>query len=128
MQISMNIPCAESTVYRAIRRVKDFLNESEANTIWDTVKKELSEYAPNFGEAAASSVLEMMYETYADHNRIEPDDVQPAFRELRFLLNGMPYEPTERVFAMVCDLCYSHERAGFTEGVKLGVHLADELR
>lgn len=28
-QISMDIPCAESTVYRAIRRVKEFLQKPE---------------------------------------------------------------------------------------------------
>lgn len=127
VQIAMKVPCAESTVYRALRRVKDFLNVPEQTPFMDILRKHISEHAPNYGDWDAHSVLEMLYVAYSDYNTTGPDEVQSIFHKLRLLLDDMPEKSVEQVFDMVCDLCSDHERSGFTEGVKLGVHLADEL-
>lgn len=42
VQIAMKIPCAESTVYRALRRVKDFMNGSERRPFMEILRKHIS--------------------------------------------------------------------------------------
>ena len=122
--ISMDIPCAESTVYRSIRRVKDFLEEIP---ILDVLRTHIAECTPIYGNWDAQSVLEMLYVAYADYNALEPENVQHDLRELRSILEHLSPTLSEQAFDLLCDLCSKHERSGFTEGLKLGVRLADEL-
>ena len=127
VQIAMSIPCAESTVYRAVRRVKEFLLDSDMNMIFETLRRKISQNLPDYGSWDANSILEMMYVTYADHNQLRPECGRTSFHTLRNLLCSLTKEHSDQVFDVVCDLCNSHERTAFTEGIKLGVRLADEL-
>ena len=127
VQISMDIPCAESTVYRAIRRVKEFLQKPEMIPFMDVLKMHITNSPPSYGTWDAKSVLEMLYVAFSDYNRIAPEEAQHRFQELRFLLEQIPHMDADHAFDIVCDLCNDYERSGFMEGLKLGVHLADEL-
>ena len=42
-------------------------------------------------------------------------------------MNGMPLQEVDRVIYPVCTLCRDHERAGFVEGVRMGILLAQEV-
>ena len=42
-------------------------------------------------------------------------------------MNGMELREMDRIIYPVCRLCRDHERAGFIEGVKIGVLLQAEL-
>ena len=42
-------------------------------------------------------------------------------------MNGMPLREMDQIVYPVCRLCRDHERAGFIEGIRLGVLLAHEL-
>jgi hypothetical protein len=41
-------------------------------------------------------------------------------------MNGMPLREIDQIIYPVCKLCRDHEKAGFIEGVKVGIQLANE--
>ena len=127
-QIAMDMPCAEATVYRALRRVKDFLKLPELVPFLEILCKHVSANAPNFGDGDAKSLLEMLYVAYGEYNRFETDEVKRGFESLYDLLKGLPLKSIDQVIYTVCGLCRDHEQSGFTEGVKVGVRLGDELK
>ena len=43
------------------------------------------------------------------------------------VLKGMSLQEMDKIIYPVCKLCRDHERAGFIEGIKIGVILANEL-
>lgn len=42
------------------------------------------------------------------------------------LMNGKPLKEIDEIIYAVCALCIDHEKAGFIEGMKIGVSLAQE--
>ena len=59
---------------------------------------------------------------YPDNAAIKAD-----FEELYRLMNGKPLKEIDEIIYAVCTLCRDHEKAGFIEGIKVGIHLAQEL-
>ena len=49
------------------------------------------------------------------------------FHELYQQMNVMPLREMDQIVYPVCRLCRDHERAGFIEGIRLGILLAHEL-
>jgi hypothetical protein len=41
--------------------------------------------------------------------------------------NRIPLRGMDQIIYPVCKLCWDHERAGFIEGIKIGIQLASEL-
>lgn len=128
VRIAMDTPCAESTVYRAIRRVKDYLKLPEELPFVEILRRHIAENTPHFGDWNAQSVLEMIYVTYTDYNRLESEGSKAAYNTLYDRLSDLPLKTLDKIIDVVADLCHFHERDGFTEGVKLGIRLGDELR
>ena len=85
------------------------------------------EHPPIFGDCNASGVLEMLYETYSDYNNMDDETVKQGFRELYQLLEKADPSAVDPVIYVVCGLCRAHQRTGFTEGIKIGVRLSEEL-
>ncbi len=127
VQISMTVPCSESTVYRAINRIREFIRLTNANRFIEAIRECVDQYDPNFGDGNASSALEMLYAAYLEYNNLEGDDVRAGFAKLDEVLSGFPLSTVDSIIDEVCALCHYHERAGFTEGLKLGVKLGEEL-
>ena len=125
--IALDIPCSESTVYRAIRRVRDFLSLNHLPCWLETLAKEIAEHPMHYGDWNAQSLLEMLYVAYTDHNRIDIGCDKSGFVRLQHQLSSLSASSADSVLDTVCDLCLSHERAGFTEGIKVGVLLGHEL-
>lgn len=126
-QISADIPCSETTVYRALHRVEEFLDRPEGADWLDSLTRQILEQDVNYGEWHAQSLLEMLYVAYTDYNQIDTGCGKNGFVTLEQLLSCLPRKTFDTVFDTVCDLCACHERAGFTEGVKLGIRLRHEL-
>lgn len=127
VQIAMEIPCSESTVYRALRRVQDFISAQNYDRFLQTLRKAIDQDPPNFGDDNATSALEMLYVAYAENNEHRTEECNAGFLALDTILSDLPVAISNPIFERVCALCSCHERKGFTEGFKLGVHMADEL-
>lgn len=74
------------------------------------------------------SILALLYEAYSDAHRLDNPQIKADFNELYHLMNGMPLHEMDKIIYPVCTLCRDHEQAGFTEGVKVGIRLAQEIR
>lgn len=80
---------------------------------------------PDFGDG--ESVLTLLYEAYSDNNRMDNAQIKADFKELYRQMEGIELREMDQIIDPVCILCRDHERAGFVEGVRVGVMLAQEL-
>ena len=94
-------------------------------TVLEILKTHIEQHPLSYGDA--DSVLAMLYECHNENNPYDNEQIRADFEELYRQMNGMPLQEVDRVIYPVCTLCRDHERAGFVEGVKVGLVLASEL-
>lgn len=90
----------------------------------EVLKRHVAENPPNYGDGDARSILEIYHEC----NNADSDAVKAAFEDLYQRMHGMPLREMDRIVDAVCTLCREHEKAGFVEGVKVGIMLEEELQ
>ena len=90
------------------------------------LRKYVAENPPNYG-SDAHSILEMLFTYYHECNNTDTDAVKEAFENLYRRMHGTPLREMDRIVDVVCTLCREHEKAGFVEGVKVGLKLEQEL-
>ena len=96
------------------------------NECVEILKRHIAENPPNYG-SDAHSILEMLFSYYHECNNTDTDAVKATFKVLYQRMHGMPLREMDRIVDVVCTLCREHEKAGFVEGVKVGVQLDSEL-
>ena len=69
----------------------------------------------------------MLCECHNENNPYDNEQIKEDFNELYRQMNGMPLREMDQIVCPVCKLCRDYERAGFVEGIKLGITLAGEL-
>lgn len=92
----------------------------------DTIKA-LRQYFKQMQSADGESVLKMLYEYHSEHQPYDNEQIKADFKDLYRQMNGMPLQEMDKIIYPVCILCRDHELAGFIEGFKMGVHLAEEI-
>ena len=92
---------------------------------FEKLKTYIAKNPPDFGDGA--SVLTLVYEAYAESNRMDDGTIKKDFNELYRQMNGMELREMDRIIYPVCTLCRDHQRSGFVEGVKVGIRLRTEL-
>ena len=95
------------------------------NPYIEKLKQWAADNPPNFGDA--DSVLGLLYECFNENNPYDNDEIRADFEELYQQMNGMSLRDMDKVIYPVCKLCRDHEKAGFIEGIKVGVILQAEL-
>ncbi len=89
----------------------------------------LREYAlshePNYGDG--ESILTMLYECHNENNPYDNEEIKADFNELYQKMNGMSLREMDNIIYPVCKLCRDHEKAGFVEGIKIGMRIYEEL-
>lgn len=88
-----------------------------------TLKHHVAENPPNYG-SDAQSILEMLSCCYHKCNNTDTDAVKVAFENLYRRMYSMSLREMDRIVDAVCTLCREYEKAGFVEGVKVGVLLS----
>ena len=90
----------------------------------------LKEYALADSSAVpvGESVLGILYECHNENHPYDNEQIKDDFHALYEKMNGMPLREMDKIIYPVCTLCRDHERAGFIEGIKVGIHLAQELK
>ena len=73
------------------------------------------------------NILDLLYDAYNDTTGIDNEEIKADFEELYRLMNGKPLQEIDEIIYAVCTLCRDHEKAGFIEGVKVGIGLGQEL-
>ncbi len=91
------------------------------------LKSFLAEQTPNYLYDDANSLLEMLYYCYTTSNPVNNAVIQYQFKELNDVLCHLSLTEINAVFSLTCDLCVSHERQAFLDGVHVGIRLFSEL-
>ena len=92
---------------------------------YEKLRTYIAENPPNFGDG--ESVLTLLYDAYAESNRMDDGTIKEDFNELYRQMNGMQLRDMDKIIYPVCTLCRDHQRSGFVEGVKIGALLQTEL-
>ena len=85
----------------------------------------IEQHPPNYGDGEL--VLTMLYECYNENNPYDNKQIKEDFNELYRQMNGMSLQEMDKIIYPVCKLYRDHERAGFIEGVSLGVRFMHEI-
>ena len=78
-------------------------------------------------QSTNQNLLEMLFDAYNDTTGMDNEAIKADFEKLYQLMNGKPLQEIDEIIYAVCTLCRDHERAGFVEGVKVGIGLGQEL-
>ena len=92
---------------------------------FEQLRTHIEENPPDFVDG--ESILTMLYEVYAESNRMDDGTIKEDFDELYRLMNGMELQEMDKIIYPVCTLCRDHQRSGFVEGVRVGIRLSAEL-
>ena len=87
----------------------------------------LAEQSANFPFDDAHSVLDVLCYYYCSVNSVDNAVIRCQFKELNDILSGLSLEENDAVFSLTGDLCTSHMRKAFLDGVHAGMCLFHEL-
>ena len=80
------------------------------------------------GDSGCETVLEQLYQAYAESHESDPVEIGEGFKELEELLCSLPLDDNNAVFNLCCRLCRAYERKAFLDGLQYGAHLINELK
>ena len=92
---------------------------------FEILRAYIAENPPDFGDS--ESVLMLLYETYAEINRMDDGTIKEDFNELYRQMNGMELREMDKIIYPVRTLCRDYQRSSFVEGIKVGIQLRMEL-
>ena len=75
----------------------------------------------------ADSILEVLFDAYNESSGFDNAAIKSDFEELYRLMNDKPLKEIDEIIYAVCTLCRDHEKAGFVEGVMVGMSLTKEV-
>ena len=96
------------------------------NEFMAALQTHLATQQPNYPDNA-ESILEVLFDVYNESSSFDNATTKANFKELYRLMNGKHLKEVDEIIYAVCTLCRDHEKAGFEEGIKVGVRLAQEL-
>ena len=79
------------------------------------------------GDSDCETVLDQLYQAYAETHESDPSEISDGFKELEEFLCTLPLEDNNAVFNLCCRLCIAYERKAFIDGLLYGAHLITEL-
>ena len=79
------------------------------------------------GDSNCETVLDQLYQAYADSRESDPPEIQAGFAELENFLETLPLDDNNAVFNLCCRLCTAYEYKAFLDGLQYGAHLMAEL-
>ena len=82
---------------------------------------------PDLGDSDCGTILEQLYQAYADSHESDPPEIRDGFKELDSLLGSLSLNDINAVWDLCCQLCTAYERKAFLDGLQYGAHLMNEL-
>ena len=97
----------------------------------DNIAKRLAAYMDkhsiDLGDTDCETVLDQLYQAYAESHESDPPEISEGFKELEDFLCSLPLEDNNAVFNLCCQLCTAYEHKAFINGLRYGVQLMKEL-
>ena len=81
----------------------------------------------DLGDGDCETVLDQLYQAYAESHESDPPEISEGFKELESFLETLPLSDNNAVFNLCCRLCSAYERKAFCDGLQYGAHLILEL-
>ena len=79
------------------------------------------------GDSDCETVLDQLYQAYAESHESDPAEIGNGFKELEDFLHTLPLKDNNAVFNLCCRLCSAYERKAFLDGLQYGVHLMQQI-
>lgn len=80
------------------------------------------------GDSDCETVLDQLYQAYAESHESDPAEIGDGFKELEEFLCELPLDDNNAVFNLCCRLCSAYERKAFLDGLQYGAYLISELQ
>ena len=97
----------------------------------DKIAKRLVSYMDKHpfdsGDSDCKTVLDQLYQAYAESHESAPSEIGEGFKELDNLLSELSLEDNNAVWNLCCQLCTAYEHKAFIDGLQYGAHLIAEL-
>ena len=97
----------------------------------DNIAKRLKAYVDkhpfNSGDSDCETVLDQLYQAYAESHESDPPEIRDGFKELDNLLSELSLEDNNAVWNLCCQLCTAYEHKAFLDGLRYGACLIHEL-
>ena len=88
----------------------------------------ISDHPFDPGDTDCETVVDQIYQAYAESHESDPLEIRDGFKELDNLLGELSLDDNNAVWNICCQLCTAYERKAFLDGLKYGAHLMKELR
>ena len=82
----------------------------------------------DLGDSDCETVLEQLYQAYAETQESDPAEIGDGFKELEEFLHTLPLADNNAVFNLCSRLCSAYERKAFRDGILYGAHLISEIK
>ena len=79
------------------------------------------------GDSDCETVLDQLYQAYAESHESDPAEIGDGFKELEEFLCLLPLKDNNAVFNLCCRLCSTYERKAFLDGLQYGAQLMQEI-
>ena len=97
----------------------------------DNIAKRLVSYMDkhpiDLGDTDCETVLDQLYQAYAESHESDPPEIREGFKELDDLLGSLSLDDNNAVWNLCCQLCTAYEHKAFLDGLKYGAILIAEL-
>ena len=81
----------------------------------------------DLSEGDCETVLDQLYQAYAESHESDPPEIKDSFKELDELLGALPLDDNNSVFNLCCSLCTAYEHKAIIAGLQYGAYLIKEL-
>ena len=98
------------------------------DSIVNRLKAYMDTHPIDLGDSDCKTVLEQLYQAYAESHESDPVDISDGFKELEEFLCALPLDDNNAVFNLCCRLCSAYEYKAFIDGVQYGAYLIMELQ
>ena len=98
------------------------------NKIINYLKAYIDSHSFDSGDSDCETVLDQLYQAYAESHESDPPEIRDGFKELEEFLRSLPLADNNAVFNLCCRLCSAYEHKAFINGVQYGAHLLFELK
>ena len=94
----------------------------------ERLKAYIESHPIDLGDSDCKTVLDQLYQAYAESHESDPPEISEGPRGLEELLDTLPLEDNNTVFNLCCRLCSAYEHKAFLDGIQYGVHILAELK
>ena len=93
----------------------------------EALRKYIDTHPFDVGDSGCETVLDQLYQAYAESHESDPPEIGDGFKELEEFLCNLPLDDNNTVFNLCCRLCSAYERKAFLDGLQYGAELMLEL-